>query len=89
MYKLSRDLLRATRPLVEAVGGTIVTDHTRLTRHEALIIRLNDQERWVPYSTSHDMPEAVIYHTRKKVEAALREMLSGNSIDRRDPRKRY
>jgi len=88
MTKLGRDLLRAIRPLVEREGGTVTIDDTRLKRHSAVVIRIGDQERWVPYSISHDIPEAVVYHTRKKVEAILHEMRGNPTADKRDPRKR-
>ena len=88
MTKIGRDLLRAIRPLVEREGGTVALDDNRLTRHHAVVIRIGDQERWVPYSISHDIPEAVVYHTRKKVEAILREMRGNPTADKRDPRKR-
>lgn len=87
--KIERELARAMQPLLDKAGAKarFLPKH-RLT-HARIEISLNGQTRWVPFSQTHSIPEVVLYHTLKKVKAALAELSTGQRATHADPRKRH
>lgn len=87
MRKMDRELLRLLQPLAAQAGATLSLDPR--SKHPTILVTLNNNTRWVPFSPSHNIPEVTIYHTKKKVLAALRELTSGQTAANADPRKRH
>lgn len=87
MTKIERDLLRILQPLADQAGATL--SFAMGGKHPYILVGLNGQTRWVPYSTRHNIPEVTLYHTKKKLIAALAELTTGATIPHADPRKRH